>query len=217
MALSRGGRDRGGSWVVVVFGLAWSRSPFEGGRASLRARGIVVRDQLSSSCACRSPCIVAALPGSRWCGCFEVLARWGIPLHRRCAPGIEVVWMFRGLGALGNPPASSLRSSAVPLQRGTEGRGVSGAHSIESRKAPFGCLSLFWRRGRDLNPRGGSTPPTRLAGERLRPLGHLSGCRKPIRGLIEPPTPGDLTSYPVRTRRSMSCRCPWEYTIYIGC
>ncbi len=30
------------------------------------------------------------------------------------------------------------------------------------------------RRGRDLNPRGGFKPPTRLAGERLRPLGHLS-------------------------------------------
>lgn len=30
------------------------------------------------------------------------------------------------------------------------------------------------RRERDLNPRGGFTPPTRLAGERLRPLGHLS-------------------------------------------
>ena len=30
------------------------------------------------------------------------------------------------------------------------------------------------RRGRDLNPRGSYKPPTRLAGERLRPLGHLS-------------------------------------------
>ena len=34
--------------------------------------------------------------------------------------------------------------------------------------------SRIWRRGRDLNPRGGFKPPTRLAGERLRPLGHLS-------------------------------------------
>src|SRR5687767_11526200 len=31
-----------------------------------------------------------------------------------------------------------------------------------------------WRRGWDSNPRDGSTPPTPLAGERLRPLGHLS-------------------------------------------
>ena len=31
------------------------------------------------------------------------------------------------------------------------------------------------RRGRDLNPRESFKPPTRLAGERLRPLGHLSG------------------------------------------
>ena len=158
-----------------------------------------------------------------------------------------------GLRVSADPPASSLRSSAVPLERGTERRGVSGAHSFESGKAPFwvpfpvvaeregfepksllaglpgssphhvsgptsrceasacrrltlrrgvfldrerhpfGCLSLLWRRGRDLNPRGGSTPPTRLAGERLRPLGHLSGCRKPIRGLTQPPTPRSLS------------------------
>ena len=32
-----------------------------------------------------------------------------------------------------------------------------------------------WRRGRDSNPRDGS-PPTPLAGARLRPLGHLSGA-----------------------------------------
>ena len=33
---------------------------------------------------------------------------------------------------------------------------------------------MQWRRGRDLNPRRGYKPLTRLAGERLRPLGHLS-------------------------------------------
>lgn len=33
---------------------------------------------------------------------------------------------------------------------------------------------VWWRRGRDLNPRRGDKPLTRLAGERLRPLGHLS-------------------------------------------
>src|SRR4051794_732907 len=31
-----------------------------------------------------------------------------------------------------------------------------------------------WRRERDLNPRGGLTPPTRLAGEHFRPLSHPS-------------------------------------------
>ena len=35
-------------------------------------------------------------------------------------------------------------------------------------------LRVCWRRGWDSNPRDGSTPPTPLAGERLRPLGHLS-------------------------------------------
>ena len=45
---------------------------------------------------------------------------------------------------------------------------------------PSEPTSQRWRRGRDLNPRGSSKPPTRLAGERLRPLGHLSKCRQVI-------------------------------------
>ena len=36
-------------------------------------------------------------------------------------------------------------------------------------------LAGSWRRGWDSNPRYGFKPYTRLAGERLRPLGHLSG------------------------------------------
>ena len=35
---------------------------------------------------------------------------------------------------------------------------------------------LGWRRVRDSNPRGGSTPPTRLAGGRTRPLCEPSAC-----------------------------------------
>ena len=38
--------------------------------------------------------------------------------------------------------------------------------------------SEVWRRARDLNPRGGLSPPTRLAGEHLRPLGQPSGAAK---------------------------------------
>src|SRR5690606_4613692 len=50
-----------------------------------------------------------------------------------------------------------------------------------------------WRRGRDSNPRDGS-PPTPLAGARLRPLGHLSAdalsgnsaaSQAPITGMAE--------------------------------
>ena len=40
--------------------------------------------------------------------------------------------------------------------------------------ADHGKGNAPWRRGRDSNPRGGDYPPTPLAGERLRPLGHLS-------------------------------------------
>ena len=35
---------------------------------------------------------------------------------------------------------------------------------------------MGWRKRRDSNPRDGS-PPTPLAGERLRPLGHVSTDR----------------------------------------
>ena len=56
---------------------------------------------------------------------------------------------------------------------------------------PPGCyqvrrqrLSLNERRGRDLNPRGSYKPPTRLAGERLRPLGHLSYCPASVSRLL---------------------------------
>ena len=38
-------------------------------------------------------------------------------------------------------------------------------------------ICVGWRRGRDSNPRDGH-PPTPLAGERLRPLGHLSNYQK---------------------------------------
>ncbi len=40
----------------------------------------------------------------------------------------------------------------------------------------------FWREGRDSNPRGSSTPPTRLAGGRFRPLSHLPATpsREPV-------------------------------------
>ena len=44
------------------------------------------------------------------------------------------------------------------------------------RFEPFDDRFLIWRRGRDSNPRWGLTH-TPLAGERLQPLGHLSGKR----------------------------------------
>ena len=51
---------------------------------------------------------------------------------------------------------------------------VRGETSIPTMLAPEPAHRARRRRGRDLNPRGGFQPPTRLAGERLRPLGHLS-------------------------------------------
>src|SRR5205814_8240056 len=44
--------------------------------------------------------------------------------------------------------------------------------------APRLMAQAVERRGRDLNPRGASTAPNRLAGDHLRPLGHLSEGRE---------------------------------------
>ena len=50
------------------------------------------------------------------------------------------------------------------------------AYSSITAIVPLGCRrTAIWRRARDLNPRGGLSPPTRLAGEHLRPLGQPSG------------------------------------------
>src|SRR6187549_1235393 len=49
------------------------------------------------------------------------------------------------------------------------------------------CQPFGWRRERDLNPRGGSTPPTRLAGEHFRPLSHPSEWDRSIRNACPGP------------------------------
>src|ERR1700730_3598411 len=52
------------------------------------------------------------------------------------------------------------------------------AHAVKLRRGRRMRLSgriRMWREGRDSNPRGSSTPPTRLAGGRFRPLSHLPG------------------------------------------
>ena len=50
----------------------------------------------------------------------------------------------------------------------------------EKRNNISGINRYIWRRGRDSNPRDGF-PSTPLAGERLRPLGHLSRPMKSVR------------------------------------
>ena len=50
-----------------------------------------------------------------------------------------------------------------------------------SCRRPSGFGACDWRRERDLNPRGGLTPPTRLAGEHFRPLSHPSEWDRSIR------------------------------------
>src|ERR1700690_4047711 len=53
------------------------------------------------------------------------------------------------------------------------------------------CVANLERRARDLNPRGDLSPPTRLAGEHLRPLGQPSGI-----GVYECPGGGPAGTVP---------------------
>ena len=68
------------------------------------------------------------------------------------------------------PPPTALRATSAP----PSGLRPSPPRGERPKRRSTRKRVLRLRRGRDLNPRGGSTPPTRLAGERLRPLGHLS-------------------------------------------
>ena len=67
------------------------------------------------------------------------------------------------LDQAGPRPIDPLGSLSVNRPSGSEQQGTSLVMGGSS-----------WRRGRDLNPRRSYKPLTRLAGERLRPLGHLS-------------------------------------------
>ena len=58
----------------------------------------------------------------------------------------------------------------------------------------LGGIDKKWRRGRDSNPRRGYKPLTPLAGERLRPLGHLSTVRITAR-IHKQPQDGKNTGY----------------------
>ena len=64
------------------------------------------------------------------------------------------------------------RLAAGRRRRAHRPAGLPGPPAPHPGGAPGGPEN--WRRERDLNPRGGFTPPNRLAGGHLRPLGHPS-------------------------------------------
>ena len=100
-----------------------------------------------------------------------------------------------------HPPTTTTVLGCRRLHRGNKTAQITAEPGRTARTGRFAGE----RRGRDLNPRGGSTPPTRLAGERLRPLGHLSSpvrVSRPgqvIRGVA--PVPWAQWSQPPRPRR----------------
>ena len=122
----------------------------------------------------------------------------------------------RGRGGCGAPkPAGAgsrlrLRSGrtacATPDRRRISTLDVSsndtdGAAALSSRSE--------WRRERDLNPRGGSTPPTRLAGEHFRPLSHPSGERGQVYAAAGvPSTPWIRSTHSTASRRCSSAGAP---------
>ena len=59
----------------------------------------------------------------------------------------------------------------------TELRARTSGKARDSTTRVFISIMSKWRRGRDSNPRWSYKPHTPLAGERLQPLGHLSGSK----------------------------------------
>jgi hypothetical protein len=96
---------------------------------------------------------------------------------------VEAVVGRGRLDAVGQPPAEGGRARLRP-QRPERARGVAhpvGCHratSSSDQRKPRPSGAFRERRGRDSNPRWGSKPHTRLAGECLQPLGHLSRWRQ---------------------------------------
>jgi hypothetical protein len=79
-----------------------------------------------------------------------------------------------------------LMHAPMPRARTPAGRALRGVREAGDRTGQMNCPDDWrgnWRRRWDSNPRDGS-PPTPLAGERLRPLGHVSAerCSRSARG-----------------------------------
>ena len=139
---------------------------------------------------CRVP-----VPGARVPGGFSLCFR--LVVARRSAhypaPGFErqiIAWALSGLrqnlaereglfGASCASPSASLRATRqiAPgdlVEPHCQARGFEFcAHHVRAVSHVPGCVKT-WRRERDSNPRG-ALAPTPLAGERFRPLSHLSG------------------------------------------
>ena len=82
---------------------------------------------------------------------------------------------FRPAGAR----APLMRPNSLPANLSNPARlrlasALNPTSSSNSKKPAQGGLFTIWRRGRDSNPRCGSTPHTHFPGEPVRPLRHLS-------------------------------------------
>ena len=97
----------------------------------------------------------------------------------RLSPGVHVTGnagaAMRAPGHAGTRCAAP--SAGRPLSPSVAAPSSSSSASRESSWSSWSSRAVVhWRRARDLNPRGGLSPPTRLAGEHLRPLGQPSGA-----------------------------------------
>ena len=110
------------------------------------------------------------------------VARYSIQLsYGRILCGLGIIQKSRGV-SFGYGGEGGMTRSFGPRPFGAAGKPAFFAafaacrtnRLIISGSNPAKKLILIWRRGRDSNPRWGLTH-TPLAGERLQPLGHLSG------------------------------------------
>ena len=76
---------------------------------------------------------------------------------------------------VGFEPTKRFCSRLLALQASAFDRSATSPHAnCQPLHTNCNIIYVIWRRGWDLNPRDGSSPPSRFRVDRLRPLGHLS-------------------------------------------
>jgi UDP-N-acetylglucosamine 1-carboxyvinyltransferase len=122
--------------------------------------------------------LIASLIGAVTAGSVIVFSLWMFLMGCGWA-----VWMLARLTYVSEVMPLHLRGRALSTMGGVQRMGTFvGPFVGAAAVAVAGFDGVYFvqeRRGRDLNPRGDLRSPTRLAGERLRPLGHLSKKQPP--------------------------------------
>ena len=113
-------------------------------------------------------------------GAHDAFLRQGSEERRRLLQLVvsNSTWKHGRLAVQLHPPLDLILVEAGKARKADAADAAKGA-----AKADF----ENWREGRDSNPRGSFTPPTRLAGERFRPLSHLPESKPDFSGRVPLP------------------------------